>query len=49
MSNLDHWICIPDADLGYILEGPSNRDDIHVLKGWIDEVIEVIEDGLETA
>lgn len=43
-SRLDHWVCVPDEDLAYILDGPDED-----LEAWIDNVIGIVEDGLETA
>ena len=42
---LDHWVCIPDHDLQFILDGPEDGDESE----WVAVVIEIIEDGLETA
>lgn len=39
-----HWVRIEDSDLAYILDGPG--DDF---AEWIDEVLDIVEDGLETA
>lgn len=44
-----HWVRIEDIDLAYILEGPGDDSTIDGLYTWIDEVIDIVEDGLETA
>lgn len=41
-----HWIRVSDKDLAYILDGPDDDVDID---DWLDEVIDIVEDGLETA
>lgn len=53
MANLPthHWIRVSDQDLAYLLNGPEVTDGGLVLayEEWIDEVIDIVEDGLETA
>jgi hypothetical protein len=46
-----HWVRLQDEDLAYILDGPdedaeSDGDSLFV---WIDAVLNIIENGLETA
>lgn len=41
-----HWICIDDDDLAYLLDGPVSE---RTKDEWIDSVIAIVEDGLETA
>jgi hypothetical protein len=46
-----HWVRIEDVDLALILNGPDGGTDLNPEPwlDWIDEVIDIIEDGLETA
>lgn len=46
---LDHWVCIPDADLAFILDGPPEDAAPDQLWDWVEDVQEIIADGLETA
>jgi len=43
-----HWIRVEDVDLAYILNGPdmNHEDGVH---DWVEEVLDIVEDGLETA
>jgi hypothetical protein len=46
---LDHWVVIPDEDLRLIEDGPDDPTDFESLHAWIEDVQEIIADGLETA
>ena len=45
-----HWIRVSDEDLALILDGPEDGTDVNPEPwlDWIDEVIDIVEDGLET-
>lgn len=45
---LDHWVVIPAEDLALIERGPGTTDPLAVGQ-WIEDVQEIIADGLETA
>lgn len=45
-----HWVRVSDQDLALILDGPEGDEPTHAdLWAWIDEVLDIVEDGLETA
>ena len=43
-----HWIRVSDEDLAVILDGPEDETDLEDLQDWVAEVIDIVEDGLET-
>jgi hypothetical protein len=45
---LDHWVVIPDDDLALIQDGPDTWTHA-AMEAWIRDVMDIIEDGLETA
>jgi hypothetical protein len=45
---LDHWVVIPDDDLALIEDGPDTWSDA-AMRAWIQDVQDIIADGLETA
>jgi len=47
----DHWIVISDEDLRYIEDGPNEGryPTVAQMWEWIDNVRDLLEDGLETA
>lgn len=44
-----HWVRLEDEDLAFILDGPDPEVSGDYYEVWVDRVLNIIEDGLETA